>query len=420
MTEETSAGTVIVVGGGIIGIACAHYLSDAGFQVTVIERNTIAGACSHANCGFIVPSHVLPLTEPAALKTALKSLFTPRAPFRVRPQWDLSFWKWMWHFGRRCTHKQMLAAAPALKSMLDLSLHEYRRLLEQEDLACEWRDAGLLYVFQTERGLDEYRQTDHLLTEQFGVAAREIPGETLPAFDPALKPGLAGAFHYTCDASLKPDLLAAAWTARLRERGVQFQEACELTGVTHAGGKITQLETSQGELQADAVVFATGAWSPLLAEQLGCAIPILPGKGYSVTMAAPEPSPRYPMLFPEHKVGVCPFENRFRLGSMMEFSGYDTTIPEYRIQQLRDSACPYLVTPFTETEYERWYGWRPMTWDSLPIIGRVPRLNNAWLAAGHNMLGMSMAPATGKLIAQLVSSETPDLDPMPYAPDRFE
>lgn len=419
MTEKARSGEVIVVGGGIIGIACAHYLSKAGYQVTVIERNTVAGACSHANCGFISPSHVLPLTEPAAVKVALKSLFNPRAPFRVKPQWNFAFWKWMLQFGRRCTHKQMLAAGPALKAILDLSMHEYRQLLSEENFACEWQDHGLLYVFQTQKGLAGYRETDQLMTEHFGVSAREIPGEELPTFDPALKPGLAGAFHYTCDASLKPDLLAAAWAERLRERGVIFREECELTGVAQTGGKITQLETSQGEMQADAIVFATGAWSPLLAKQLGCEIPILPGKGYSVTMASPDPSPRHPMLFPEHKVGVCPFENRFRLGSMMEFTGYDSSIPDYRIEQLRESARPYLVSPYTETEYERWYGWRPMTWDSLPMIGPVPRLQNAWLAAGHNMLGMSMGAATGKLIAQMVSAESPEIDPAPYTPTRF-
>lgn len=419
MSEEPKSGSVIVVGGGIIGIACAHYLSRAGRQVTVIERKTVAGACSHANCGFIAPSHVLPLTEPAAVKIALKSLLNPRAPFRVKPQWNFAFWKWMLQFGRRCNHRQMLAAGPALKAILDSSMHEYRKLLEEEHLACEWQDHGLLYVFQSERGLEGYRQTDRLLTEQFGVSAREIPGEELPNFDPALKPGLAGAFHYTCDASLKPDLLAASWSARLREQGVQFVEECELTGVTRANGQITHLQTSQGEMQADAFIIATGSWSPLLAEQLGCSIPILPGKGYSVTMAAPDPSPRHPMLFPEHKVGVCPFEGRFRLGSMMEFVGYDTSIPDHRIRQLRESARPYLVSPYTDTEYERWYGWRPMTWDSLPIIGPVPRLDNAWLAAGHNMLGMSMGAATGKLISQLVQNEAPDIDPAPYSPTRF-
>jgi len=125
------------------------------------------------------------------------------------------------------------------------------------------------------------------------------------------------------------------------------------------------------------------------------------------------------MLFPEHKVGVTPFENGYRLGSIMDFAGYDSTISTRRIDQLRESAVPYLVTPFTKDIREKWYGWRPMTWDSLPIIGRVPNLGNAYLATGHNMLGMSLATATGKLIAEILQGKSTHLDPAPYSPGRF-
>ena len=125
------------------------------------------------------------------------------------------------------------------------------------------------------------------------------------------------------------------------------------------------------------------------------------------------------MLFPEHKVGVTPFEDGYRLGSMMEFTGFDTSIPERRIRQLRESAKPYLVEPFTEDVHERWYGWRPMTWDSLPIIGRTPQLTNAFLATGHNMLGLSLAPATGKLIAELMQDQPSHIDADAFSPARF-
>ena len=125
------------------------------------------------------------------------------------------------------------------------------------------------------------------------------------------------------------------------------------------------------------------------------------------------------MLFPEHNVGVTPFDNGYRLGSMMEFSGFDESIPEQRIQQLRDSAVPYLVEPYAKPEQEVWYGWRTMTWDSLPIIGRTPRLGNAYLATGHNMLGLSLATATGRLIAELVHEQTPHIDPTAFSPTRF-
>jgi D-amino-acid dehydrogenase len=429
MTDAGGGERTVVVGAGIIGIACAHYLAKAGLPVTVIDRGTIAGACSHANCGFICPSHVLPLTEPGAIRTAIKSLLNPHAPFRIRPRLSPALWNWLWQFARRCNHRQMLEAGTHLKAILDSSLTEYRRLMEEEQFDCEWKQDGLLYVLRTERGMREFAETDRLLTENFGVTARRIDGPELPAFDPALLPGLAGGFHYAGDASVRPDLLNAQWAHRLRERGVRFVEHCELRGIEKSAGRksrdgvptnrIVRLATSQGTMAADRVVFAAGAWSARLSRELECHIPIQPGKGYSVTMARPEPCPRQPILFPEHRVGVSPFATGYRLGSIMEFAGYDASIPERRIRQLRESARHYLVAPFTEEIQERWYGWRPMTWDSLPIIGPVPRLENAYLATGHNMLGLSLAPATGRLIAELITSRSPHIDPGAFSPSRF-
>lgn len=410
---------VLIVGGGIIGISCAHYLHHAGLQVTVIDRKGIAGACSHANCGYICPSHVLPLTEPGAIKLALKSLFQPQSPFRVKPRFSPALWNWMWQFARRCNHAQMLTAGQHLKAILDSSMAEYRTLIRQEQWDCQWRESGLLYVLRTQRGLEEFSKTDQLLTQQFAVQAQRIRGEELPDFDPAIRSGLAGAFYYGGDAMVRPDALAAQWCQRLSDVGVQFLEDCHLRTIENNGGRTVRVNTTHGPLSADYFVFATGAWSPKLSKQLGCVIPIQPGKGYSITMARPDPCPRYPMLFPEHKVGVTPFEDGYRLGSMMEFAGYDTSIPAQRIQQLRTSAEPYLLSPHTPDVHETWYGWRPMTWDSLPIIGNVPNLHNAFLATGHNMLGVSLAPATGKLIAEMVAGKATHIDAAAYAPARF-
>jgi D-amino-acid dehydrogenase len=412
-------GTAIVVGSGIVGIACAHYLRESDLQVTIIDRGTIAGACSHANCGLICPSHLLPLTQPGSVRAALKSLFTPHAPFRIKPRLSPALWSWLWQFARRCNHRQLLIAAGQLKALLDASMTEYRRLVAEQPLECEWKESGLLNVLLTDRGMHAFAEEDRLISEHFGLSARRIEGSELPAFDPSLKPGLAGAFYYEGDASLRPDRLNVSWAARLRERGVKFLEQCELRRIVTSGGRITTLQTSQGEMTAQFVVVATGAWSGRLARDLGCRIPVQPGKGYSVTMARPVPCPRYPMLFPEHRVAVSPFEHGYRLGSMMEFAGFDATIPARRIEQLRTSAEPYLVAPYAAIEHERWYGWRPMTCDSLPIIGRVPGLENAYLATGHNMLGVSLAPATGRLIAELVTNVPPHVDPAPYSPARF-
>lgn len=417
--KTQAPGTAIVVGGGIVGLACGHYLRQAGLAVTLVEQGTVGGECSHGNCGYICPSHVPPLTEPGAVKIALASLFNPRSPFRVKPRPSPALVWWMLQFARRCTHRQVLTAGRHLQAILDASIAEYRELVATEQLACEWEEQGLLYVFERADPLAAFAAMDAMLTEHFGVSATRIAGPELPDFDPGVRPGLAGGFHYACDASVRPDRLNAAWSERLRSRGVLLKEHCRLERVHRDGGRIQGIETSRGMLTADHYVFALGARSTLWSKQLGVSIPIEPGKGYSLTMPRPERAPRHPILFPEKKVGVSPFAESLRLGSMMEFVGYDTTIPPHRITQLRDAARPFLVASVDGPAEETWYGWRPMTWDSLPIIGGVPGLANAFLATGHNMIGLTLAPATGRLIADLVTGRPPFLDPSPYAADRF-
>ncbi len=222
----------------------------------VIDRGAVAGACSHGNCGYICPSHVLPLTEPGAIRVALKSLFTPNAPFRIKPRFHPPLWNWMWQFAKRCTQRQMLASGQHLKSILDSSIQEYRTIVAQEQLSCEWKDTGLLYVLQTQHGMDRFADTDRILSEQFGATARRIEGQDLPAFDPALRSGLAGAFYYENDASVRPDLLNQHWSQRLRQHEVEFVENCELRHLEKAAGRIKSLQTTQGELHADQFVFA--------------------------------------------------------------------------------------------------------------------------------------------------------------------
>ncbi|WP_430454657.1 NAD(P)/FAD-dependent oxidoreductase [Rhodopirellula europaea] len=420
MNAIQSPKSVTIVGSGIVGIACAHYLAEAGLDVTVIDRGSVAGECSHANCGYICPSHALPLTEPGAFSVALKSVFNPRSPFRVKPQVSPALWKWMMQFAKRCTHRQMLAAGKPLQAILEASMSEYLSLIERLKLDCEWKEEGLLYVLQTERGMESFAKTDRLVSEEFGIRATRIDGNNLPKFDPGLKDGLAGAFLYPNDTSVRPDKLNSQWATNLKERGVRFIENCELKSVRKEAGRIVAIETNQGDFASDHFVFAMGAWSTKWESALQCSVPVQPGKGYSVTIEKPEHSPSHAILFPEHKVGVSPFDDGLRFGSMMEFAGYDTSIPKHRIQQLRDSARPYLVASVDGPAQSQWYGWRPMTWDSLPIIGSLPELKNGMLATGHNMLGLSLAPATGRLVAEMVTGQTTHLDPTPYSPSRFE
>ena len=177
--------------------------------------------------------------------------------------------------------------------------------------------------------------------------------------------------------------------------------------------------TSHGEITADAFVIATGAWTPKLARQIGCRVPIQPGKGYSLTMPRPAICPRVPLILVERHVAVTPMQSAYRLGSTMEFAGYDTSLRRERLDLLRRGAAACLREPYCEPVEESWYGWRPMTFDSVPVIDRSPRFENLFIAAGHNMLGLSMAPATGKLVAQLITAAPTHIDPEPYTISRF-
>jgi D-amino-acid dehydrogenase len=277
----------------------------------------------------------------------------------------------------------------------------------------------MLFVFRSTAALEAFGRDDALLSSEFGLAAQHLAPAELAGFEPALRDRLAGAFYYEQDSFLRPDSLNESWSGWLGKRGVQFVEDCRLEQIEISDGKVHDIVTSRGPMSADQYVFAIGAWSSLIADALGCDIPVEPGKGYSITMSKPDIMPTHPMLFPERGIGITPFDDSYRIASMMEFAGFDTSIPDFRIRQLQDSARPYLREPVGADIEHTWYGWRPMTWDSLPIIGRVPRVSNALLATGHNMLGLTLAPATGKLIAELVAERTPHIPVAPYSPARF-
>jgi D-amino-acid dehydrogenase len=343
----------------------------------------------------------------------------PHAAFRIKPQFRRALLRWMVQFASRCTHRHMLEAAHILQAILDASIAEYRVLLDDPRLESEWQPNGMLFVFRNERGLGEFGDTDALLTRELGVTARYLSGDELATFEPALLDGLAGAYFYENDGHLRPDRLNASWSGMLRAQGVRFIEGCALEQITKGNGEITGLVTSQGRMRADRYVFATGAWSGKWSYDLECRIPVEPGKGYSVTMTKPALMPSHAMLMPEQHIGVTPFENGYRIASMMEFAGFDDSIPPFRIRQLQDSAKPFLKEPTGPVIENTWYGWRPMTWDSLPIIGRLPTVKNALLATGHNMLGLTLAPVTGKLIADLVSERKSDLPVDAVSPARF-
>jgi D-amino-acid dehydrogenase len=414
-----SAGRVVIVGGGVIGITAAHFLQQQGYAVTVIDRGKIGAACSHANCGLVTPSHVLPLAEPGVLQMGLKAMFDRNGPLRIRPGLNFSLWSWLLKFAKRCNEKDMLNSAAGIHAILQSSRGLYDQLIASESLNCEWQPKGVLFVFKTPAGLDHYAEVDQIQGKNFGAYAQRMTRGEVLDFEPALRDDIAGAWYYPQDGFLRPDRLMKAWRASLEQRGVIFLEDTPMESLAGQGTDVKAVRVAGQDLSADKFLICTGAWTPMLQDQIGSSMPIQPGKGYSMTMSRPAICPQVAMLLPEHRVAVTPMESGYRLGSIMELGGYDESLREERLSLLRNGAQHYLREPLGEHVEERWYGWRPMTYDSLPIIDRAPRWGNLWVAAGHSMLGLSMAPGTGKLVTELMTGQPPHIDPHPYRISRF-
>ncbi len=419
MTTSCQKRHAIVIGGGVIGTACAYFLMRAGWRVTLVERGQVGHGSSHGNCGLVCPSHVLPLAEPGMVAKGIKSLFQRNSPFAIKPRLDPALWSWLIHFARRCNERDMIEAGHGIQPLLLSSMALYQDLVERESLDCEFERRGLLFVYRSKKQMALYRATDRLMDEAFHCPGHEYDGDALRELEPALRPGLAGGWYYHDDAHLRPDKLMQAWRRVIEAGGTAIRENCAFQGFQSRNGRALAAATVQGEFRADIFVVAAGAWTPLLNDHLGCRVPIQPGKGYSLTMPRPTVCPKIPLIFPETRVAVTPFKSGYRLGSTMEFAGYDSTIRPERLQLLKDGAAGFLQEPYCDPVLQEWFGWRPMTYDSLPIIDRSPKYENVIIAAGHNMLGLSMAPATGKLVAELVEGISPHLDPKPYRASRF-
>lgn len=405
----------VVVGGGVVGACCAYYLSRAGREVTVLDRGAFGAGCSHANCGYVCPSHVLPLAVPGALWSTMRTLFWRNSPLKVRPGVVLRNLGWFMRFARKCNKRDMMTTGRAIQSLLNSSRALFEELIAAERIECEWETKGLLFVFQTKGPFEHYAHTDELLARDFNMGAKRFDSAELAALEPALLPGMAGGYLYQSDAHLRPDRLMAELKRVLLARGVEVRENVAVTGLSIANGTARALHTTAGDVTGDEFVIATGAWAPQLNAALGCKLPIQPGKGYSLTMPRPATCPTYPLIFEEHRVAVTPFASGYRIGSTMEFAGYDDRMNRARLSILTDAAKVYLKEPLAGPVQEEWWGWRPMTPSGLPVIDRAPVASNVLIAAGHNMLGLSMATATGKLVGEMLTGGPPHIDPAPYA-----
>jgi len=409
---------VLILGGGIIGLASAYYLALAGVRVRVIERDKIGAGASSGNCGFVFTSDLPPLCAPGAVTHELARMLVGKSPLYIKPELDLEKVRWLLGFVLKCTRSHLEHAVAARETILRYSAALYDSLFDSGEIDGGREQNGVLMVCRTRNGMQRYGRTNALL-KPYGLEAKPYRGAALAKLEPALREDLYGAWHHPDDFHLRPERLVAAWCAALERMDVDLEEDCCIEKLVWDTRAVRSVVTSRGEFTADRYVLALGAWSRQFARSLKTRIPVQPGKGYTLTMPRPAVCLQIPCYMFETNVVATPWKDVYRLGGTMEFSGYGLSINRKRIARIKKSAARYLKEPFGEPLLEERSDLRPMSYDDLPIIGRPRNHANLVLATGHGMLGISMAPGTGRLVADLVRGVQPEIDPGPFSPERF-
>jgi D-amino-acid dehydrogenase len=406
---------VVVVGGGIVGLCCAYELERLGADVAVLERGRTGSGASRGNTGWVCPSFTYPLPGPGIIREGLRGMLRGGGPLAIRPTLDPTFLRWLLGFRRSASRERWEQGARALIAL-------NRRTLELFDayvaagLEFEMHSSGLLLVATTETGLASY-------TALFGELRRlGFEGDSRPLDASEAKqrePGLAaetviGGVHAVVDRYVRPESLVVALARHLESRGVEVREGVDVRAIAPANGGV-RLQTTEGELGADRVILAAGASSPPLLGQLGVSVPLVPARGYSFTFASDGLRPRHALYLAEAKVGISAYADSVRVAGVFELGHASEELDRRRLQAMLTSVEPYFDDwrPSAETPLLEWAGLRPMTADGLPLLGRSPEMENVFVATGHGMLGVTLAPATATLLAPLVLEErsTPELAP---------
>ena len=407
---------VAVVGAGVVGLACAWELRRRGADVVVLERAGVGGGVSRGNTGWVTPSLTYPLPAPGMVREGLRQLLTGGEAFVLRPSLDPAFVRWLWSFRRNCTSARFDTGIRALLALNRRTLQLFDAYRDA-GVAIEMHTAGLVVAARTPGGLDLYRRTFQRLRElgYEGGSVDELDAAALAALEPALDRARVGAgLHARVDRFVRPEQLTAGLAERLRADGVEIHEGCELRTLARSDGGWA-LETTSGPVAAQRLVVAAGLPTAPLLRRLGVRVPLMGARGYSVTVAGRGTPPRHALYLAEAKLGLSPFDDGVRVAGGFELGASNDDVSPAAGKRLLAAARPYLAgwQPDPDGPVEAWAGLRPATPDGLPLIGALPGLDDIYLATGHGMLGVTLAPATADLLAPLVleGHAAPELTP---------
>jgi D-amino-acid dehydrogenase len=414
--------SIVIIGSGVIGLCTAYYAMQKGHRVTILERGAPEhDACSLGNAGMIVPSHFVPLAAPGMVSLGLRMMFQPQSPFYVRPRLSRDLLRWGWEFCRVANKAHVERSAPLLRDLNLASRACYEQLADLTHNEFGLVKKGLLMLCKSEQTLhEETRQAER--AHQLGLPAEVLSPAQAAQIDPGLRMDIAGAVYFPQDCHLSPQRFVAGLTRELEAGGVCFRWQNEVIGWRTNNSRIEAALTTQGEFEGDEYVLAGGAWSPTVIRGLRLNLPMQAGKGYSITLPSPRQKPIVCSILTEARVAVTPMGDSLRFGGTMEIAGLDMSINQARVQGILQSIPRYFPEfgPEDFKDLPVWRGLRPCSPDGLPYVGRFARYINLSAATGHAMMGISLGPITGKIMAEILSNEPTSINIAALDPDRYQ
>lgn len=410
-----------IIGGGIIGLSSAYYLNKVGHQVTVIDQSPLVDGCSFGNAGMIVPSHIIPLAAPGMIAKGIRWMFNSTSPFYVKPRLHLDLARWGYQFYQHANKHHVAKSIPALKELSLYSKARYQQLFQELPFDFGYHERGLLMLYQTRETEQEEAETAAIANEH-GIEARILSPDQIQQLEPDVRVSVRGGVYFPGDAHITPQALVYQWIQFLKDRGVIFLTGSVVQDFTIANKQIKQIKTDSGEYPFDLVVLAAGSWTGEVAKRLNLTLPMQAGKGYSFTMSNVEKNIRIPSIFLEARVAVTPMGTTLRFGGTMEITGIDHSINMNRVKGIVDSIPHYYpdMKISLPTPESVWHGLRPCSPDGLPYIGFSTTVENLIVASGHAMMGLSLGPGTGAVVASLAAGQTPDVNLVPFNPARYQ